>query len=703
MKLFIAEKPSMGRAIASMLPDPRKIVGRTHIETGGGIVTWCVGHVMEQAQPHHYDPKYEKWRESDLPILPQEWKIFPSKQTKEQFDTIERLLKTCDTVVAAGDPDREGELIVGEILDYLNNKKPVLRLWLPSLDDISIKKALSNMKDAKEYRGLQDSATARQRADWLVGMNLTRAYTIAGRRGGYDKVLTVGRVQTPTLSLVVHRDREIENFKPTDFFTVKADIHVKGGSFLATWRPADTDNPAHFNEDGLLTSEAIAKGVSSRCEGAIGAISKLDKSQRKLSPPLPFSLSALQVYADRRFGMDAKVVLDACQSLYEKKVASYPRTDCDFLPESQHADAPNVLAAVAKAMPSMGGAIGRANPNLKSRAWDDSKVTAHHAIIPTAQPGSLASLSRDEANLYEVIVQRYLAQFYPDHAYQQTDVEITVGQDKFSATGRITTDPGWKAIFGADEEDDTPKKKGEEDDAAKLPEMMINEAAKCEKVNIASKKTKPPKKFTSGTLIAAMKNVHLFVTNPDIRRRLKENQGIGTEATRSATIDNLTNRGLLEKEGKYLRSTPAASSLIDALPVEVSDPGMTALWENGLEGILQGKTTIEFFLQHQSAWVKKLVEQIRGQTVKVAGVEAGDGKGKRSFGGSKSGFEKKTEPIGPLDDSLCSRLNSICPACKQGKLAARTVRSGEHAGKQFLGCTNYPTCKHSVWPERKKI
>lgn len=644
MKLFIAEKPSLGRAIAEHLPGPKRSADG-YIQCGNDtIVTWCVGHVLELLPPEAYlsdTLKNEKtgkvsWEAMPLPIIPTDWKLSPKKETASQLRVIQKLIKDASSIVNAGDPDREGQLLVDEVLEYCGNKKPVQRIWLAALDETSVKRALASLKDNKEYANLKKAAESRQRADWLVGMNLTIAYTVAGKKGGYNGVLSVGRVQTPTLALIVKRDLEIQNFKPKDYFVVRGQFAHQNGTFWATWQPKD--GTQGLDDEGRLLDKRVADAVAAKALRQPGKVIKAETKDGRQGPPQPFSLSGLQVAASSRYGLSAQTVLDICQALYEKhKLTSYPRTDCDFLPESQHADGKQVLATIAANNPQLAKLAQGANTGLKSKAWNDGKVTAHHAIIPTTKQMSVASLSDLEAKIYEMICKQYLAQFYPDRLFKDVKVEVECAQERFTAGGQTTTNPGWKVVFGgADEQEPEENAKGAQEPQQKLPLMANGDPAPNQNVTIDSKKTQPPKHFNDGTLIKAMTNIHQYVENPDIKKRLKETAGIGTEATRAAIIETILKRGFIEKKGKNLVSTPNGKAFIGCLPNEITDPGLTGMFEQSLAAIEEGRVAQEQFMGPMHKFVGGLVTRAKSASVSLPEAAAPYGGGKKSYGAKKS-------------------------------------------------------------------
>ncbi len=605
MRLFIAEKPSLGKAIAAQLPGPRT-PARTHIECAGSVtVTWAFGHLLELAEPDAYLPDTvptngkgrKKWRLEDLPIIPETWQKVPKSEAKEQLTAIRGLLKNAQEVVNAGDPDREGQLLVDEILEAMKWKGPTKRIWLAALDPASVQKALGNLKDNSTYKPLRDAAEARGRADWLVGMNLTRAYTLKSNGQG---VVSVGRVQTPTLGLVVRRDAEIEQFSPTTFYVPQVTFRHSNGTYKASWKaPADAQG---LDAEGRLVNLPAAQAIIQAADHQAGTVKTFDTEDASEPPPLPFTLSKLQAVASSRHGLSAKETLDAAQALYEThKLTSYPRTDCPYLPESQLSDARLVLAAVAQVNPSMAGMVKGADMSLKSAAWNDSKIGAHHGIVPTSHDQvALDALSEPEKQVYDLIVRAYLAQFYPPHRYTKTVTVTQCGGHEWEARGRTEIAAGWRAVMGGQ---DKPV-----EDVQALPLMKVGDNVDWQDGRVDHRQTKPPARFTDGTLIAAMSSVHKLVTDPKIKARLKETSGLGTEATRASIIEVLVKRGFIERKGKQVLSTESGRILVAALPPALTDPGVTGLWEDFLSEVAAGNRTLAEFETQQTAFVVKRVE-----------------------------------------------------------------------------------------------
>lgn len=692
MKLYIAEKPSMAAEIAKYLPGP--LSRRSgYIHTGGGIVTWGFGHILRQAEPGEYDMKYEKWRLEDLPIIPATWKLLVADSCRQQFGVMQHLIAEASEIVHAGDPDREGQLLIDEVLEYVENKKPVQRVLLNALDEKSIQKALINLRDNQDFYNLKQSALARARADWLIGMNLSRAYTLAAQRAGHRTTLPVGRVKTPTLALVVRRERELADFKPVDYFTVKADFQHVNGRFTTYWKPHEEQSGR--DAEGRLIDPNVIQQLTEKIAAANteATIVLCETTAKKEPQRLPLSLSALQVLAGKKFGYDPQTVLDTAQTLYEKKLTSYPRSDCEFLPESQHADASFVLENLRGiGQADLAAWSEKAAPSIKSRAWNDKKITAHHAIIPTMEKCKFSALKDTEQAIYTLIAQAYIAQFYPVHAYKQTRVEVAYVNEVFTASGRIVTAIGWKEVYGAEEED---KK---EEDSVTLPAMKKGDKADYISLSAEKKTTRPPMRFTAATLLAAMKEIHKYVKNPELKKKLKDVSGIGTEATRATIINELIERGFLqeEKKKKYLIPTDPAYLLIDALPDELTYPDSTAQWENSLHRMAEGSESLDSFLAQQVQFTTSLCAQANQLNIPLHGehpcpqcgqgvLQLRNGKNGKFWGCSRypdckaSCDDEQGEPRKPAHP---------CPKCATGALKLRNGKNGA-----FWGCTKYPGCR----------
>jgi len=717
--LFLCEKPSQARDIARVLGATRQADGC--LRGDGVVVTWCFGHLLEMAPPEHYGEEFKRWTAEALPVVPGQWHMTVKKEARKQFKVISALLgKECAEVVIATDADREGETIAREILDLCGWRGRARRLWLSALDEASIRKALGSMRPGESTEALYRAGLGRARADWLVGMNLTRLYTVIGRHSGHDGVLSVGRVQTPTLRLVVDRDQEIETFRPQPYWRLVATLDVRNGRFQALWVPPEDVADA----EGRCINEQAARRLAQRLAGLTGTIRSVDTQRLREAAPLPYDLGTLQQEADRLFGMGAQKVLDTAQSLYEThKAITYPRTDCPYLPLSMHGEASAVLDALVRSDSAFQGLVAQADAAQGSRVWDDARITAHHAIIPTAEPCNVSSMNQDEARIYDLVRRRYVAQFYPQHEYDKTIVVATVDGEAFRAAGRRVITPGWKALFhnpGGEPCDDEPQDQA-------LPAMSRGEDVALEQVEVQTKHTKPPPAFTEGTLIAAMKHAAKHVRDPELRKVLRDSAGLGTEATRAGIIKTLLERGFLEKRKKQLTSTERGRALIAIVPEPVKDPATTALWEQALDDIAQGRMQLAPFLERQIQWLHAMVEQARVQVGQAgAGLPAAEthpcpdcGRPMRRRKGSSGYFwgctgypgcrgslpDARGKPGKPRTSPGKARVpagsptgaGQACPGCGKGVQVQRSMNKGKNQGRAFIGCSRFPECKHFQW------
>ena len=644
MKLYIAEKPSLGRAIANALADNPVISeqrGDGFIKlSNGDCVSWCIGHLLEQAEPHVYNSEYKSWQMQHLPIVPDKWKLQAKKETKGQLSVLRKLVKTADELVHAGDPDREGQLLVDQLIDFLNvsaNKRNAIRrLLISDLNMSAVKRALTNLRPNREFAPLSASALARSRADWLYGINMTRAYTIHGRKVGYDGVLSVGRVQTPVLGLVARRCEEIENFKSKPFYEVHAHVVTERDErFVATWRPSEACEPYMDDMRRVLVKKLAEKVVSSITDKP-GKVTSYKTKNRQQPQPLLFSLSVLQIEAARQFGLSAQIVLSTCQTLYERhKLITYPRSDCRYLPQEHFSQAGSILSAVNSNHAELSELIAAADTKIKSPVWNDKKVTAHHAIVPTQRKVDASSLSSVEVKIYGLIARQYVAQFYPVYQYADTRVEIVIEGGLFVATAKTILKKGWQIVFKNNKARESEKV---------LPVLSLGQSLHCERGELLEKNTTPPLYFTDATLLAAMTGIARFVASADIRKILKDTDGLGTEATRAGIIELLFRRGFLVRDGKNIHATDAGRGLIKALPEEATLPDMTAHWEATLEAISHRETAYSSFMIPLQSQLHTLIENshsgsmesLRGVTVKKRG---GKKASKRRF--KKSASKRK--------------------------------------------------------------
>ncbi len=603
MRLYLCEKPSQGKDIAAVLG--AKTRGDGCLRGPGVAVTWGIGHLLETAAPDAYGDHLKNWSLDTLPILPAQWKVIVKPKTASQFKVVKQLLKEATELVIATDADREGEMIARELIEYCGYRGPIQRLWLSALNEASIRQALSTVKQGAETYPLYLSALARSRADWLIGMNFSRLFTLLGRQAGYTGVLSVGRVQTPTLRLVVDRDREIANFIPKPFWNLDVQLCAAGHSFLAKWV---ADESVTDDEGRCLDQSAATAALNALQNSQMATAISVEIERGRDVAPLPFDLSTLQEVCSAKFGLGVQETLDVAQALYEThKATTYPRTDCGYLPESMLDEVPMVLDAINRTDPTIGKALLLIDPEQRSRAWNDKKITGpHHGIIPTLEPANLSAMSEKERRVYELIRAHFLAQFMPTHEYDRTVATFESNAVSLQAVGKRIVVPGWKILFSSSSEEEGDESGGR---SQTLPMLQVGSRCDIQDLQLKALKTEPPKPYTEGTLIKAMKTIAKLVKDPRLAQKLKETTGIGTEATRAGTIQGLIDRGSLIKKGRALRATEAAFSLIDAVPPAVADPGTTAIWEQALTMIEQGTLTLDDFIARQSSWITRLVDQ----------------------------------------------------------------------------------------------
>lgn len=706
MKVYVAEKPKLGKAIAAQLAkhSPKVDSGREFVAGNDWIVCWAAGHIFEQEEPDFYiSAKYPgakkgatgkiSWSLDHLPILPGRdewpgWSIRLDREKASLFKTIQKFVGEATVIVNAGDPDREGQLLIDEILDEIGVDKPVRRVLISGFDEVSVNNGLKNERDNSEFVGLKNAALARSRADWLCGMNFSRACTLQARSGGYDGVVSIGRVQTPILGLIVQRDLEIENFKPVDYFSLTAQFQVEKGVFVGRWRPHD--GQVGLDDSGRLIDKRVAEQLNLLVSGKAGKVIEYTDEEKQEGPPLPFSVDKLQVLASRKYGYKSDDVLAALQSLYEKhELTTYPRSDCQYLPTGQMADASHIVSAVTRNLSFDQPVLSQVDVTRKSRAWNDSKVTAHHAIIPTGKTADVSGLSHIEKDLYGEICRRYIAQFMPAYRYRAVSAMVDVSGQHFVASGTTSIAPGWKVVDGKQEPSEDAAVEGDGD---LLPPMKQGDSALCRGLNVEARKTVPPKHFTDASLLEAMINIHKFVTDERVKavfmKMLSDKKGgdedgaagLGTPATRHTFVPKLIEIGLVSREEQkksketLLISTEAGRTLIKAIPAELGKPDMTALWETAMGEIEAGSTSVDHFMEMQAAWISKTIDKICSTPLVLPELV---GKGKKSGGSKSFGPRAPAKPTG-----------KDCPKCGSPMLK----RTGPRGA--FLGCSKYPACQH---------
>ncbi len=501
------------------------------------------------------------------------------------------------------------------MIDYCKvpkaKKDTAQRLLISDLNLPAVKKALNSMRMNQEFIPLSVSALARSRADWLYGMNMSRAYTLLGQKAGYQGVLSVGRVQTPVLGLVVRRDEEIENFVPKDYYTLHALIPYQDShaafDIRAKWKPSEACQPWQ-DEEGRVLNKKLVENVASRIQGQPAKVTKSEHKSTKQNAPLPYSLSALQIDAAKRFNMSAQQVLDVCQALYEKhKLITYPRSDNRYLPKDHFYQANDVLSAIKNNSREHAQAVDDADSSRKSKAWNDSKVDAHHAIIPTPKKTS-SVLSGFEEKIYGLIARQYLMQFYPAAVYAEAMLEFDIQGGCFIAKGKRLQQPGWRVLLGNSANE-------QEDGVDAVPPLEVGTELICREGVIAEKKTEPPRHFTEATLLQAMTGISRFVEDKSLKKILRDTDGIGTEATRAGILDTLFKRKLLNRQGKSVISTSAGRGLIHALPDESTYPDMTAHWEFQLQGMAEKTQSYTPFMAELNNRLEQLMQQVKSGPV----------------------------------------------------------------------------------------
>lgn len=611
MKLYIAEKPSLARAIANVLPKPQQ-KGNGYIKAANGdVVSWCIGHLLEQAPPDFYDARFKKWQLNDLPIIPEKWLLLPKPTTHKQLRILTKLMHEADVIIHAGDPDREGQLLIDEILNYA--KLPIekihqaKRCLISDLNAHAVQKALDQLKLNQDFVPLSISALARARADWLYGINMSRLYTLKGRSVNSSSVLSVGRVQTPLLGLVTRRDAEIADFVPKPFYEVYAILETQDkGTFQAKWQPSEACAP-YQDEEGRVLVKALAENVVERIQNQTGTVVKVVRKEKTWAPPLPLNLSSLQIEMAKKKGLSAKTVLECCQNLYEKhKLITYPRSDCRYLPEDHLHDKGSVCAAMAKNVPTLEQVIDKADPKLRSKAWNSAKVDAHHAIIPTLRHIQFNRLTETEQVIYHCIALHYIAQFYPMHRYNDEQIDVILSGGLFIAKKIRTLEEGWKVLFKS------PAEPAESEPADSIPFFPLKkgDTVLCINTILLNKETQPPKPFSDATLLSAMTGIARFVKDPNIKKILRETDGLGTEATRAGIIELLFRRQFLVRQGKQIHATAVGKQLIANLPDIATTPDLTAVWEQKLDAISKKKGNYTVFIQELEEFLHHLMHEL---------------------------------------------------------------------------------------------
>ncbi len=591
--LVIAEKPSVGRDLTRVLPGPfTKHEG--YLEGPEHIVTWAVGHLVQLADPDEYDDRFKKWRMADLPIVPDRFKlVVRDERSKKQMNVVKRQLDRDDVelVVNACDAGREGELIFAYLYEKSGSKKPVMRLWLNSMTPAAIKVAFAGLRPARELASLEAAARSRSEADWIVGMNATRAATIR-LRSSFDGAVSLGRVQTPTLAILARREQEIRDFRPEPYWVVDAVFDPVED------KPRVYEGRYHDGANPRVKSAEAAVAVVEACRGQTGEITKLEKSERKERPELLYDLTSLQRHANRRYGFTARRTLAAAQRLYEEhKALTYPRTNSRYLTGDMIPEIKPIARLVGSQREYAKAAeyvLGLEKLPLQ-RVVNDLKVTDHHAIIPTrAERHPVDKMSDDDRKIYDMVVRRFLAIFHPDAVFENTRVETTVAEHVFRTRGKVLLVAGWRAVYG-----ELPEAEQSDDDEGReqqLPKLARGERVEVTEVGSEQKETKPPARYNDNSLLGAMETAGKLVDDEELREAMKES-GIGTPATRAAIIERLIQVGYVERDGRALVVTEKGLNVIRLLGEHaLTSPGMTGDWERRLALIETGGDSREAFM-----------------------------------------------------------------------------------------------------------
>lgn len=586
--LVLAEKPSVGRELARVLGCRNNRGGAIHGDKY--IVTWALGHLVTLADPEHYGKQYHTWSMETLPMLPKRMDLEVIKQTGKQFSAVRQLLqsKEVSSLVIATDAGREGELVARWIIMKAGFRKPVKRLWISSQTDKAIRDGFTHLKDAREYDNLYKSAQCRAEADWLVGLNVTRALTCK-----FNAQLSAGRVQTPTLALIVQRENEIRKFIPKDYWAIRADL----GEFTVNW--------CDKKGNGSIFEKHTADAILEKVKGQKFRITDIQKSIKREAPPLLYDLTELQRDANRKYAYSAKQTLSIMQRLYENyKLLTYPRTDSRYLTADLVGTMGERLKGVAIGEYSKSVAdILRNRRSISKAMVNDAKVSDHHAIIPTEEPANISLLSPEERRIYDLVVKRFLTAFYPPFEFESLKVTLMSGGETFTARGRKIVEKGWWNVYDRTEE-------GEEE-LQTLPALKNGDVFSCKKAELRTLKTTPPPRYTEATLLTAMENPSKFIQDQKMKEIIQRSSGLGTPATRADIIEKLFDSFYVERRGKELYPTSKGSQLIDLVPSDLKQPELTAKWEGTLEQISKGAAQPEAFLSEIRKYATSLVQTVK--------------------------------------------------------------------------------------------
>lgn len=681
--LVIAEKPSVARDIARVLKCTKK--GNGSLEGDKYIVTWALGHLVTHADPEQYDVKYKEWKMEDLPIIPEPFKLVPIRQTTKQFNAVKTLLNRQDVneVIIATDAGREGELVARWILAKAKSRKPIKRLWISSVTDQAIREGFNNLKDGRKYDHLYEAAVARAEADWVVGINATRALTVK-----YNAQLSTGRVQTPTLAMIANREQQIKNFKPKTYYGLQALTNT----VTFTWHEKGTNQTQSFQKEKM---EQLLKSLDSVKTGEVIDV----KTTPKRTPaPHLFDLTELQKEAHKRYGWSAKETLSTLQNLYERhKIVTYPRTDSKHLTSDMKSTFTDRIkaSAVGDYRAAANKILSKGTPQAQKGVVNDALVSDHHAIIPTEEVVNLRALSDKEYKLYDLIVKRFLAVFYGAYEYDQTVVTLKVGNETFTAKGNTVRDEGWKAVYLQEDEQSNERT---------LPVFKKGEQVSLRGIALTEGQTKPPARFNEGTLLAAMENPSQFMgdESKELVKTLKETGGIGTVATRADIIEKLFKSFVIEKKGNDLYTTSKGRQLLDLAPADLKSPALTAEWETQLTKIAKGQAKKADFMHQMIDFTQKSISDIKKSDQKfkhdnISGKVCSEcGKPMLEVNGKRGKMLVCSDRTCGNKKKVSTITNARCPVCHK-KLELR----GEGEGRIFA-CKCGHREKLSAFEKRKK-
>lgn len=651
--LVVAEKPSVGRDIARVLGASSRADG--YLSGAGYVVTWAIGHLVGLKEPEEIDEKYKRWRKEDLPIVPlrMELKVLP--KTRSQFKILKTLMNDKETasIICATDSGREGELIFRYVYQMVNCQKTVQRLWISSMTDEAIRDGFSKLRPSSAYDALFESARCRSEADWLIGMNASRAFTLR-----YGALLSVGRVQTPTLQMLVRRRKEIDAFTPELFFTVQADF----GDYKGMW----FDPQKGFEK--RIEKEGLANAIAQRVHRQSAYIASVQNEEKRELPPQLYDLTTLQREASSLLGLTADKTLKTAQALYEKhKLITYPRTDSRYLSQDLGPSVKKALSALGEPYTPLAAEVLKLPIPMSKRIFDDTKLTDHHAIIPTGRRMSASALSAEEGKLFDLIARRLIAVFYPAFVYNATRVITRCKEDQFVSNGRTVLQEGFKVVYqnmqGAGKKEQSNPEEG------MLPEVHEGDTRTVDKATVKKEKTKPPKEHTDASLLSEMEHAGRRIEDEELREQMK-GCSLGTPATRAAIIERLITVGYVKRKGRQLIATEKAVQLIDAVPSEIASPETTGKWEQALERIAQGDGGSERFMQG--------IGRLTAHLTKYAATAAPD-----------IAFAPDPKKGGAKRSTSQKSLDIPCPLCGQGEIVENT---------KAFGCSQWREgCSFTIW------